>query len=175
MKSDHPISNSYWVRPGRLLAGEHPGARDDRQSPQRLRQLLEAGVNFFLDLTEAGEYGLEPYLDLLRGEAQALGLEVEHQRMPIQDRGTPTSGQMTRILDAIDTALEAGRTVYVHCYAGIGRTGTVVGCYLVRDGKSGQAALEEIAHLRRDIPSGWTTSPETAAQRRMVRDWPERR
>ncbi len=175
MHHDHPIPNSYWVRPGRLLAGEHPGARDKRQSRQRLRRLLEAGVTFFLDLTEAGEYGLEPYADLLRGEAQASGSQVEHERMPIQDRGTPTSGQMTRILDTIDTALEAGQTVYVHCYAGIGRTGTVVGCYLVRDGISGQAALEEIAHLRRGIPSGWTTSPETRAQRRMVQDWPEGR
>jgi hypothetical protein len=175
MQSDHPISNSYWVRPGRLLAGEYPGARDNRQSRQRLRRLLEAGVTFILDLTEAGEYGLESYVDLLRGEALALGREVEHQRMPIQDRGTPTSGQMMRILDTIDTALGAGQTVYVHCYAGIGRTGTVVGCYLVRDGTSGQAALDEIAHLRQEIPSGWATSPETGAQRRMVRDWPEGR
>ena len=175
MQLDRPISNSYWVRPGRLLAGEHPGAWDDRQSRPRLRQLLEAGVTFFLDLTEAGEYGLEPYVNLLRDEAVALGREVEHRRMPIQDRGTPTSGQMTHILDSIDAALATGQTVYVHCYAGIGRTGTVVGCFLVRDGKSGQAALEEIARLRREIPSGWATSPETGAQRRMVRDWPEGR
>jgi hypothetical protein len=36
----------------------------------------------------------------------------------------------------------------------------------------GEEALAEIARLRGDISDGWITSPETAAQREMVRDWP---
>ena len=75
-------------------------------------------------------------------------------------------------LDTIDAALAAGGTVYVHCYAGIGRTGTVVGCYLARHGMRGEEALAEIARLRADISDGWITSPETAAQRDRVREWP---
>jgi hypothetical protein len=132
---------------------------------------LEVGVSFFLDLTEAGEYGLQPYASLLEKEAAALGREVEHQRMSIPDRGTPTLEAMTDILDTIDAALAAGGTVYVHCYAGIGRTGTVVGCHLARHGMRGEEALAEITRLRGDISGGWITSPETAAQRAMVREW----
>jgi len=78
---------------------------------------------------------------------------------------------MVRILDMIDAELAEGRTVYVHCFGGIGRTGTVVGCHLVRHGKSGREALDEIEYLRRDTPAAWQRSPETETQRQMVRAW----
>jgi len=47
----------------------------------------------------------------------------------------------------------------------------VVGCYLVRSGLHGAAALREIARLRRGLPDGEFESPETAAQRQFVLDW----
>jgi protein-tyrosine phosphatase len=172
MQPNHPIPDSYWVKPGRLLAGEYPRDWDDQTSRQKLRRLLETGIALFLDLTEAREYGLKAYTPLLQEEATALGRSVEHHRMPIQDGGTPTAEGMEHILDLIDTAIATGQTVYVHCYGGIGRTGTVVGCYLVRQGIGGEKALRQIAQLRRETPDGWVTSPETATQRRMVRDWP---
>jgi hypothetical protein len=172
MQPNHPIPDSYWVRRGRLLAGEYPRDWDDHISRLKLRRLLEAGVTTFLDLTQAGEYGLEPYAHLAKDEAAALGRGVTHQRMPIRDRGTPSAEGMRHILDTIDAALAEGETVYVHCYGGIGRTGTVVGCYLVRHGMGGKEALEEMTRLRGDTPAGWVDSPETGAQQRMVRHWP---
>ena len=171
MQPKHPIPDSYWVRPGQLLAGEYPSDWDDDVSREKLRLLLNVGVSLFVDLTQAGEYGLEPYTLTLEEEAAATGRKVVHLRTSIRDRGTPSPEQMTHILDTIDAALAGGRTVYVHCYAGIGRTGTVVGCYLVRHGMGGEEALAEIARLRQGISDGWITSPETAAQRGMVRGW----
>jgi protein-tyrosine phosphatase len=144
---------------------------DNYMSRQKLRRLLQAGVTFFLDLTQAGEYGLRPYTPLLVEEAAAMGRAVKHQRMPIRDRETPTQEEMVHILDTIDALLAQGETAYVHCYGGIGRTGTVIGCYLVRHGMSGKEALAEIAHLRQVTPVDWVTSPETRAQRQMVWNW----
>jgi len=167
-----PIPNAYWVRPGRLLAGEYPGDWNEEATRKKLRRLLEAGVTFFVDLTQAGEYGLEPYTPALKKVAAELGLSVTHRRLPIRDRGTPSVEGMKLILDTIDAALAEGGVVYVHCYAGIGRTGTAVGCHLARHGVGGEEALAEIARLRRNASNGWITSPETEAQRRMVRDWP---
>jgi ADP-ribosyl-[dinitrogen reductase] hydrolase len=82
------IPDSYWVRPGWLLAGEYPGALKGAQAQRRVRRLLDAGVTFFLDLTEEGE--LKPYLPLLRDVADVPGRSVEHRRMPIWDMAVPT-------------------------------------------------------------------------------------
>ena len=170
---DRPIPDSYWVVPGQFLAGAYPGARWEGQARKRLRLLLDAGVTFALDLTEEGEYELRPYAHLLGREANVMARRVVHWRMSIPDRDTPTREQMARILDVIDGALREGQVIYVHCYGGIGRTGTVVGCYLVRHGMGGEEALAEIAYLRRGTANGWRLSPQTKAQREMVQGWSE--
>jgi protein-tyrosine phosphatase len=72
---------------------------------------------------------------------------------------------MSGILDDIDAAVAADKVVYVHCMAGLGRTGVVVGCYLVHHGTSGTEALDEIPRLRAGITGGPMTSPYTEAQR----------
>jgi predicted protein tyrosine phosphatase len=170
---DHPIDDSYWVVEQSILAGEYPGARSEAEARRKLGLLLDAGIRKFVDLTEAGEYGLEPYWPLVQEMAAARGLEVAHVRLSIPDMGTPPPGQMAAILDTIDRAADGGWPVYVHCFGGIGRTGTVVGCYLVRHGCEAVDALEEIARRRRDTPDGYRQSPETEAQRSMVLAWRE--
>ena len=165
------LLNCYWVLPGRFLAGEYPGAADGREARHRLAWLLSQGVTWFLDLTQTGEYGLPSYDDLLQNEADALGRQTAYLRLSIPDYGTPSRGEMQRILEALQAALAAGHTIYVHCYGGVGRTGTVVGCYLRQQGFDGPAALAEIARLRQDLPNGSQRSPETEAQRRMIENW----
>jgi protein-tyrosine phosphatase len=154
-----------------LAAGEYPGSLNREQACTKIRRLLQAGVTFFLDLTEAGN--LQPYDSLLASEEFGPAVDVQYQRMPIKGFSTPSRADMIQTLDTIDAALADGQTVYIHCWAGIGRTGTVVGCYLVRHGLSGAQALEKIAQLRHGTPNGWWTSPETEAQRQMVLNWAE--
>ena len=140
---------------------------------RKLRCYLAAGVDFFLDLTRFGE--MAPYEHFLRAEAASMGIPVEYRRWTIRDMGVPPREEMQRLLDLLDQALAAGRTVYVHCWGGVGRTGTVVGCYLVRHGMTGEEAL---AWLREVWPtvaqSAWhPVTPETREQQRFVRDWRE--
>jgi hypothetical protein len=52
--ADRPLPNSYWALPDRLAAGEYPGSLNREQAGTKIRRLLQAGVTFFLDLTEAG-------------------------------------------------------------------------------------------------------------------------
>lgn len=181
MSHQRPIPDSYWVDfanlefdrfpTGRLLAGEYPGAKEDHEMALKIGRFLDAGVSLFIDLTEAGEYQLKPYAPTLAAAAGEQGLIVAHQRVSIPDMSVPGKVQMRRSLDSIDGALEKGETVYVHCYGGIGRTGTTIGCWLVRHGMSGRQALASIGAWRRGTPDGWRESPETEEQLQMVLGW----
>jgi len=157
-----PIPDSYVVADG-LLAGEYPGSDDPAEAVRRLRAFHERGVTLYVDLTHPGD-PLEPYERLLAPPARRSG-------QPIVDMGVPTIPHMTRILDEVDGALAHGGSVYVHCWGGKGRTGTVVGCWLVRHGLDGGDAVARIAELRRTVSDAASRSPETAAQRAMVEAW----
>jgi protein-tyrosine phosphatase len=106
-------------------------------------------------------------------EAGYSGIEIAYHRMAIPDFSTPSIEAMHEILDLLESHLQAGRSVYVHCWGGIGRTGTVIGCYLVRNGTSRSEVLGKIADLRKRVPDRWRSSPETDEQRRMVELWKE--
>ena len=171
---DRPIPNSYWVSPGRFAAGEYPGAKDPSQAAARLRSFLGAGINHFIDLTEPEE--LEPYSGIAEEEASRLGVAVGYERHQITDVSVPRRPEeMIAILDAIDAALGEGKTVYVHCWGGVGRTGTVVGCWLVRHGRTGEGALDQIAEWWQGVEKVYRKpeSPETYEQQAYVRDWAE--
>jgi len=161
-----PILDSYAVS-DRLLAGEYPGSSDTASAARRLRAFGELGVTTFVDLTHPAD-ALAPYEELL----PTGGRRIAH---PIVDLGTTTVPHMTRILDDVDAALAGGGGVYVHCWGGIGRTGTVVGCWLVRHGRDEGDPLRAIGRLRRGVPDAWVVSPQTDAQREMVTAWKPRR
>jgi protein-tyrosine phosphatase len=166
-----PILESYWVEENRFLAGEYPGSRDPESARRRIDAFLEAGVTAFINLTESHE--LVPYEGILKEEAKIYGVDASHQRIPIRDFGIPTSDTMTAILDAIDKAIHNGRCVYVHCWGGVGRTGMVVGCYLVRHGMPNEQALEKVNQLFKTRPQNiyQLRSPETDEQVEFVRNW----
>jgi len=168
---NRPIPESYWVEPERLLAGEYPGQYDPEITRKRLDEFIQAGFNTFIDLTKPNE--TIAYLPLLLDEAKLYGVEVEYLRFPIGDFGLPTSELMTSILNTMDENLKAGRKIYLHCWGGIGRTGTTVGCYLVRRGKTSEEALIQLADWWQTVPKSriHQHSPETREQVEFIRNW----
>ena len=146
---------AHYAVTGGVIAGAYPG------TPDAVGSLERSGVTVFVDLTHPSD-PLEGYERFLDGSRR-----IAH---PIPDMGTPTAGHVMQILDDIDAVCEDGGTVYVHCWGGVGRTGTVVGCWLARHGLDGGDAIARIAELRRDIP-GRRPSPETTGQVALVRGW----
>jgi protein-tyrosine phosphatase len=144
------------IEPGRLIAGRHPCAWGAENARLEVRELVNAGVTLFLDLTHEGE--LEPYVSLVATPARYLNL-------PIRDFSVPTREGLVATLDEIDAELTAGGVVYVHCWAGCGRTGVVVGSWLVRHGTEPDEALRRIADAR------GLGCPQTLEQRTFVLTW----
>jgi protein-tyrosine phosphatase len=168
-----PHANAYVVPGTRLIAGEYPGAPNDAAAREKLAACLNAGISSFVDLTEAGE--LRPYEPVLRELAAARGVGVEYRRLPIRDVSVCEVPHMRTLLDTIDDDLAAGRTVYVHCWGGVGRTGITVGSWLVRHGATGDEALATVGRLFSTMSPAKLRrhggSPQTREQREFVRQW----
>lgn len=163
-----PFDRSYWVIPGQLLAGFFPGSKDPVQESANMEGLISAGMRHVINPMEDDERDhqgkpFRPYHKKLRDMASLKGINVTLERIPIRDVSSPSREEMVMILDHIDQALVRQRPVYIHCWGGKGRTGTVVGCYLARHGVAvGDAALEAIRQLRRKDPKAHESSPKTA-------------
>ena len=173
-----PMRNSYRVTAANLIGGEYPGSppnASDLDMVAKLDAYLDAGITAFIDLTELGE--LEPYHDTLAALARGHQLDVIIERFPIPDVGICDTATMRTILDRIDALRAEERTVYVHCYGGIGRTGMVIGCWLVRHGTGPEHALAQVDNGFRSMSAEklarnpGKTAPETSEQKRVVREW----
>ncbi|WP_169601399.1 protein-tyrosine phosphatase family protein [Methylococcus geothermalis] len=171
---DRPHRNTYWVLSDRLLAGEYPGADDPEETHEKLDSFLASGFTRFLDLTEPHEK--PPYDALLLELASKRALNVMHRRHPIPDVSVPTDRQhMTAILRQIDEWLGDEHRVYVHCRGGIGRTGMVIGCYLVQSGHDGEGALRRLQELWATVGEAkrwcFPRIPQTVEQENYIRNW----
>jgi atypical dual specificity phosphatase len=74
------------------------------------------------------------------------GLTEVH--IPVADFTAPSPEQLDRGVEAIEHALAEGRRVAVHCGGGLGRTGTLLACCLIRQGMSTVDAIERVRAVR---------------------------
>ncbi|SPD74794.1 ADP-ribosylation/Crystallin J1 (fragment) [uncultured Desulfobacterium sp.] len=171
-----PFPRSYWVIPGKLLAGCYPGS-PDKEDHDKLKALIDHGIRHVINLMAPDEVNWNgkpfvPYEAPMKSIAESMGHTIYFERMPIRDTWIPSRIEMSQILDHIDQAIQENKPVYIHCWGGRGRTGTVAGCYLARHGISpGEKALELIRELRRVTEDCDQSSPETLKQRDLVISW----
>lgn len=166
-----PFDYSYWVEPGRLLAGCFPGHPDPEVTRSRMEAVARLGIGHVVNLMPAGELGAggRPFPELAP-LLERLGMTSA--RLPTPDGAVPSPELVRTVLDEIDGSIAAGRPVYVHCRGGAGRTGVVVGCWLVRHGRAEPAgAVEAIRRLQ--VASGvpFLPSPQNAAQAGLIAAW----
>ena len=138
--------NFGWVLDNELAGSQGPVNRQD------LFFLYQQGVRAVIRMEErtipADSGGYVDIVDLF---------------VPVRDFTPPDQAQIQRMIDFIDEqAVRNDRPVVVSCYAGIGRTGTVLACYLVTRGFEPADAINEVRRLR---PGSIQTPEQEAAVR----------
>ena len=120
-----------WLVPGRLAGTPWPGVVHGMDAD--LKALNRCGVTMLITLTEK---------DFPQDALARNGLKNFH--LPVYDHEPPTVAQMQMLLARMSAALRRGEVLAVHCLAGLGRTGTVLAAWLVREGLTAEEALRRV-------------------------------
>lgn len=151
--------------PGKRGAStRYPGHTYRRDAARDLASMRDLGVVLLVLLVEDDELARWSDPDLV-AVGTAAGLDV--RRYPIRDGSAPTADLMSRIQADIDAGRARG-DVAVACMGGVGRTGTVAACALVRTGVDANAAIDRVREVRHP------QAVETVEQERFVRAYAER-
>lgn len=137
------LPNFRWAIEQRLAGVSYP------RSEQALGVLQRLGVRALLCLatTSVSEALLNTY-------------QLQGAHLPVADFTAPTLAQVEQAIGLIEDFLRREMPVAVHCGAGLGRTGTILACYLVACGSSAGAAILQV---RSDCPGSIETSEQEAA------------
>jgi hypothetical protein len=187
----HPESN--WVILGQLIAGAFPGDKNIEKTEENLLAILQTGVTCFVclqteynpDATEESvqsEKDIRPYMnDLTRmfaGNAVVPAVaeamthlqitleDLEFIHVPIKDCGVTNDSIVQSLVEKLYEKIVQGKILYVHCWGGHGRAGTVICILLAKlyDMSAYEAMrYNNVVHMFRKspVPIG---SPQTGQQ-----------
>ena len=176
MATPEAPEKTYWVLPGKLMAGAYPAHPQDKEHREIINSLIGCGITDFINLVWDDETGMggksfRGYIDDYR-DAAPRGMNPVMHKFPIADEGVPEEGYMIRILNTVDDLLRIGRVPYIHCWGGKGRTGTVVGCWLVRNKYvSPDGALFRLKELTAEQMEFFWPTPGDPDQEDRITSW----
>ncbi len=151
----------YWIDerwPGKLAVSARPRGGDWLED--EVSDWKRSGVDAVLSLLEKAE---EQEMNLEKEGEAVRDQGLEFISLPIPDRQAPPSEtKVTATIDRTTQTLKSGKNVLVHCRQGIGRSGLIAACLLIRKGMSPGAALEKVMAVR------GVEVPETREQREWI-------
>ena len=130
--------------------------------------LVRVGIKTVINLTEENEQNHNGIM-LFDYNSYLTRSKIEVHRKSIKDVSIPTKVKMDDILELIDNELNEDKPVYFHCWGGVGRTGTILGCYLLHSKMANKRnVFDVINYLKRTSSINHRQSPETEEQRDFV-------
>lgn len=164
-----PLRQSYYIGQGNVFAGEYPGDKYGEKAEKKICHMLHFGVRHFIDLTEEGE--LRPYAHLLPDD-------VTYDRFPIRDLSTPKNIKEVRKLTGriMEFSKRDDGCIYIHCWGGVGRTGTIIACLIAED-----MSEPEFDNVMRGLHNAFSkmpksqhrVTPETKEQEEFIKQYVE--
>uniref|UniRef100_A0A182T195 protein-tyrosine-phosphatase n=1 Tax=Anopheles maculatus TaxID=74869 RepID=A0A182T195_9DIPT len=128
-----------WIVPDKLLAFCGPNSRTERTSDSVL-----LGPEVYIDYFHANNVTVVVRLNSPRYDAHAFTRSgIQHHDLYFSDGSSPSERLAKQFLKIVENSRGA---VAVHCKAGLGRTGTLIGAYLIKHYQF--TAMEAIAWLR---------------------------
>ena len=126
-----------WIEPGVLAASSIPFNAKD------IRSLHQQGIRAIVSLTSHPLTTLRDVTPDLFNE-----LDITYLHAPIRDHYPPDLAQAQRIIDFITRMKTEQRPTFIHCHAGVGRTGTMLHAYFLAEGLSLEEAKTRVKSRR---------------------------
>ena len=125
------MRNFSYLLPGVLAGADRPTGISD------LKRLHDEGIRVLVTVMD---------IPLDEKDVRQAGLEYHH--FPVPDYGTPTLEQLQTFVGLVNQNRVVDRPVAVHCYMGWGRTGTFLAAFLISEGWTADAAIQEVRDKR---------------------------
>ena len=131
--------NFSWLIPEKLAGSAIP------TSLEEIKWALNEGVKSIVTIREeALEFPLPA--------------EMKYLHVHSNDMGVPEFDDLVHAVDFIHTRITSNEPVMVHCLAGLGRTGTILACYLIKYKK--MSADDAIQKVRNERPGSIQSFPQ---------------
>ncbi len=128
-------NNFSWLIENKLAGMERPG--------------LNCTIDDEIDFLKSESIDVVVTLEERQHASQKLRSLFEYHHFPIDDFGVPELADTDTLITMMKNKIEKeNKKILVHCYAGIGRTGTILACYLIKNGSTYEKAIEEVRRKR---------------------------
>ncbi len=153
-----------------LYGGEYPGSFIEAitEHNHKVGELIELQITTTLCLMKDFELA---YFSAYEAAVTQVNPTFKKILYPIADMSIPDTATMVHILDKIDQLIADQEKIYVHCWGGHGRTGTVIGCWLKRHGFENRIIYQKLMLWRMQTLFGTTSSPQAHEQFMMINHW----
>jgi atypical dual specificity phosphatase len=148
------MNNFSWLKPGEIAGSAHPGGF--QYSPNTDQGELEINLEF---ISRANIAAIVSVSEVGLNEVVLQRFEFSYLHLSVQDMAAPTIDDVKEFIAFAHEIRQRGVGTLVHCTAGMGRTGTMLACYLLHEGRTCTQAIDEVRHRR---PGSIETPPQEA-------------